>query len=66
MLVTYIDPPEGWRHGFPKAIPDDIMQGIGSIKSWLLEQGYPKTVMDNYGAHFFYRTWREEINPNEL
>lgn len=62
MKLTYIDPPEGWRYGFPKAIPEDRLKGIGNITAWLLEQGYPKTVVDSYGAYFYYRTWQEENN----
>ncbi len=60
MKIVYIDPPEGWKYGFPKAIPEDKLKGISRISDWLVEEGYPKSVIDNYGAHFFYRTWQEE------
>jgi len=62
MKLIYIDPIEGWKYGFPKAIPEDKLKDIGNIKDWLLEEGYPKSVMDSCGAHFFYRTWQEESN----
>lgn len=37
-----VDPPEGWKYGFPKRMPEDI---IGSDRKifceWLIAQGYP-------------------------
>lgn len=48
-----IDPPEGWKYGFPKEIP----QGVKDIKPWLIENGYPKELIDSYGEHFYYRYW---------
>lgn len=34
--VTMIDPPEGWRYGFPKPIPDGV-----DLAEWLYGEGYP-------------------------
>jgi len=51
---TYIDPPEGWKCGFPKVLPE----GTTDILGWLVEQGYPKSLMESYGDHFHYRMWR--------
>jgi len=65
MMVTFIDPPSGWKYGFPKAIPDEKLAGIKNLKEWFLEQGYPQAEMDSCGEHFFYRVWREEVPGDE-
>lgn len=36
--VTYIDPPAGWKYGFPKVLPADVIE----VKAWLIENGYPE------------------------
>jgi len=37
-----IDPPEGWRYGFPKPIPGDMVIASEEVFSeWLVENGYP-------------------------
>lgn len=57
-MTLYVDPPEGWRYGFPKAVPKDRE---AEIISWMLEQGYPKALIDEWAvAHFPIRCWREE------
>ena len=35
---TYIDPPSGWKYGFPKELPE----GIEDLRAWLIENGYPE------------------------
>ena len=37
-----IDPPSGWRYGFPKVIPEDVTDTI----QWLLDNGYPQHEID--------------------
>ena len=49
--VTYIDPPSGWRYGFPKILPDYVI----NVKAWLLDNGYPQSEIDNGGMR--YRTF---------
>jgi len=39
---TMVDPPEGWRYGFPKQLPD----GTVNFQQWLVENGYPKDQVD--------------------
>ena len=50
-----IDPPSGWMFGFPKPIPD----GVKDINKWLVEQGYPQKLIDDYGDYFYCRYWNE-------
>lgn len=36
-----IDPPEGWKYGFPKEIPEDA-----GVRDFLIENGYPEKLLD--------------------
>jgi hypothetical protein len=51
-----IDPPEGWRYGFPKAIPQDQQH---RALEWLVEQGYPQQQIDALGDYFIVRMWED-------
>ena len=42
MKKTYIDPPQGHRYGFPKELPD----GVVDVNKWLVENGYPQSEVD--------------------
>jgi len=53
--MKIIDPPSGWRYGFPKPIPDDVK----NVNDWLIEQGYPKSIIEEMGDYFFCRYWEE-------
>jgi len=52
---TIIDPPEGWRYGFPKPIPDDITD----LSEWLFGEGYPMDMIPL--AIKYSRYWEEDI-----
>ena len=54
-MTLMVDPPSGWKYGFPKAKPDDATDTI----AWLLSEGYPQTEIDVCGDYFFIRTWEE-------
>lgn len=47
--MKLIDPPSGWKYGFPKPIPTDVVD----VKQWLVDNGYPKTEIDKYGDWFY-------------
>jgi hypothetical protein len=55
-MATMIDPPSGWLYGFPKPIPEDRQK---DTIAWLVEQGYPKDLIDSFGEHFYCRYWEE-------
>lgn len=61
MIVNYIDPPEGWKYGFPKKLPE----GTEDVHNWLVENGYPKTLIEMYGNHFHTRHWQREEDDDE-
>ena len=44
-----IDPPSGWKYGFPKEIPEHI----DNTKKWLIENGYPEEEIKKCGDSFF-------------
>lgn len=51
-----VDPPGGWRYGFPKPIPEDR---LADWKEWIYEQGYPRS------ENLWYTRWigyREDID----
>lgn len=47
-----IDPPSGWRYGFPKRIPREHQH---RAKEWMIEQGYPRILTE--GKYFPVRYW---------
>lgn len=53
-----VDPPYGWRYGFPKAIPKDFKDK--NIKKWLVANGYPQEEIDGFGEYFYVRYWMEK------
>lgn len=55
-MIKMIDPPAGWKYGFPKAISDDVTDVI----AWLVENGYPQEEIDSLGEHFYWREWEED------
>ena len=54
--VKMIDPPSGWKYGFPKILPNNITNTL----KWLVENGYPQEEIDEFGDQFVCRHWEEE------
>lgn len=56
--IIHIDPPSGWKYGFPKPIPEDRRN---DSLTWLVEQGYPQSLIDELGEHFYCncRYWEQ-------
>jgi len=57
--VLMIDPPSGWKYGFPKELTVDDTQ---TVTEWLVDNGYPRALIDHFGNHFPCRHWYEEID----
>ena len=53
-VKVMIDPPLGWRYGFPAELPDSVID----VKTWLVEKGYPEKEVDFAIQHC--RFWEEE------
>lgn len=54
VFVT-IDPPSGWKYGFPKALTQKEYEEIKNLKQWCIDNGYPKEEADSYGDYFHVR-----------
>lgn len=52
-----IDPPSGWRYGFPKAYDKAV---DGSVREWLLKNGYPEKDIEL--ALQYSRMWYQEYS----
>ena len=55
--VMMIDPPSGWKYGFPKVFPEEAK---GRNIEWLIENGYPESEIASYGSYFYCRYWEQE------
>lgn len=56
MPKMMIDPPSGWKYGFPKVLPENTKD----VLAWLVKNGYPQKEIDNLGKHFYCRHWEIE------
>lgn len=56
MKRKMIDPPSGWKYGFPKEIPEHV----DDTTKWLIDNGYPEYEVKKMGDYFFVRGWYEE------
>ena len=61
MVKVYIDPPSGWKYGFPKPIPEEVRLDNRVIE-WLVSEGYPQAEIDACGDRFYCRYWEEDID----
>lgn len=57
MTKRFIDPPEGWKYGFPKEMPCDTAV---DLSEWLFGEGYPADLIPL--AMKYSRYWEEEVN----
>ena len=58
---TMIDPPEGWRYGFPKPLHDEFYT-LGEdfdLSRWLINEGYPEKDIEL--ALKYSRYWEIEV-----
>lgn len=57
---TWVDPPEGWRYGFPKMLDDDYFTMGENTTPWFIKHGYPKELIEK-GMLDYCRFGLEEI-----
>lgn len=63
MKVKVIDPPSGWKYGFPKMIPNYVTD----VKDWLIKNGYPQSEIDAFGEYFVCQYFEREIpSPEDI
>ena len=53
----WIDPPEGWRYGFPAIYDPDT---DGQMSEWIVRKGYPLQTIKAYGESWAVRCWPAE------
>jgi hypothetical protein len=49
-----IDPPSGWKYGFPKAVPAGVMKNDSLLRLWFAGEGYPIDEIDLAMKHSRY------------
>ena len=56
-MAIIIDPPSGWKYGFPKVYdnPENL-----STEEWLVKNGYPEKEFNKDGKAYYIRTWEED------
>lgn len=59
MMRHMIDPPEGWKYGFPKELPEDVE----NVREWLVEQGYPREKLKLASLGTWH--WDEEVEEED-
>lgn len=64
-MKMYIDPPEGWRYGFPKILPDNI-RGNDAVNEWLVSQGYPRHIIDQFKGEVPCGIWQAEEDQSSV
>ena len=58
-MRLWIDPPSGWKYGFPKVWDSKEDK---NILLWLVEGGDPQYLIDELGEAFYTRQWRADDN----
>jgi hypothetical protein len=63
MSRLWVDPPEGWKHGFPAIFDPDT---DGQLSEWIVKKGYPVSVIQEYGDVWAVRCWPvEKLKPSD-
>jgi hypothetical protein len=61
-IKLWVDPPEGWKYGFP-AIYDPNTDG--QLSEWIVKRGYPISLIQEYGNVWSVRCWPVEQPKGE-
>lgn len=66
-MSTIIDPPGGWKYGFPKPVPEKVHAAVNykiALRKWLIECGYPEKDIPLALKHSRY--WeRDDVTEND-
>lgn len=49
---TLIDPPSGWRFGFPKPLPKNFKEENFDLRQWFIDNDYPEEEVD-FAIHHY-------------
>jgi len=61
--VLVVDPPGGWKYGFPKVCPLSPTATEEDFNRWYLSEGYPKSEIKNIN---WGRSWYQQIDVDLL
>ena len=61
-MQIWVDPPEGWRYGFPAIYDPDT---DGQMSEWIVRKGYPLLTIKEYGDAWAVRCWPVEVKPSD-
>ena len=50
---VWVDPPSGWKYGFPKLMPVNKGATKEELHAWIIKNGYPRKEIESYGEHFY-------------
>jgi hypothetical protein len=53
--IWMVDPPSGWKYGFPKKLDEDELKEM-TFEQWLVKNGYPEE--DAEFAAKYSRWWK--------
>lgn len=53
-LTITIDPPSGWKYGFPMSVLVSVARNPSLLSIWLLAQGYPGELLELAMKHSRY------------
>lgn len=59
MSYVWVDPPEGWKYGFPKLLNKDKYP---VVREWMTKHGYPD---DGASWRDHYRMWEPTVDEIE-
>ena len=60
--LIWVDPPEGWKFGFPAIYDPDA---DGQLSDWIVRKGYPILTIKEYGESWAVRCWPVEVKPSD-
>lgn len=67
--VMFIDPPSGWRYGFPKPAPENIRNmPQEQLHKWFVANNYPQHELDywkNSNGGMTYRMFEHEVEDSK-
>jgi len=62
---SLIDPPSGWKYGFPKELDRDLVTGR-ELREWIIANGYPYEVMASFPNGFPIRVIANIDESNDV
>jgi len=57
-MTIFVDPPEGWRYGFPKLYP--YGKDFSKLREWFLAEGYPEKNIELALMYSWYSKGEED------